>query len=292
MANAPGHKLGQMVGDFIEKYFEGELTQICNERLLYLDVVGKVRAARRGKKVSWNDLYGNKHDLDFVIERDGTDSQLGTPAALIECAWRRYTKHSKNKAQEIQGAVLPIAEKYRCHKPFLGAILAGQYSEASVTQLNSCGFETVHFKYQDVVTAFSSVGVDIDYGETTTNADAQQKIISLEALSHQQYQQIFDVMTQLNSVEMNKFKTKLRNALDRQIIQIVIAPLYGANTEFNTIDDAIIFLNDSNIQFSPNDSELFKIFIRLVYSNGDAISGDFKNSNTAIQFLQNTVRSY
>ena len=51
MAKAPVHKLGQMIGDFIEKYFEGELTQICQQRQMYLDVVGKERSARKGKKV-------------------------------------------------------------------------------------------------------------------------------------------------------------------------------------------------------------------------------------------------
>lgn len=289
MARAPVHKLGQMIGDFIEKYFEGELTQICHERQMYLDVVGKTRTARRGKKVSWNDVYGNKHDLDFVIERGGSDSTLGTPAALIECAWRRYTKHSKNKAQEIQGAVLPIAEKYKYHKPFLGAILAGFYTEPSVQQLNSCGFETVYFKYQDIVTAFSTVGVNIEYDEQTTDVSAEQKVRALESLTSAQYQQVFNLIAQLSSVEVNAFKDKLRNALDRQIAQIVIAPLYGNNLTFGTIDEAVTFLSEYNFQNLPQNAGLMKIFVQVRYSNGDNISGDFVNPLTATQFLTNVV---
>ena len=289
MAQAPVHKLGQMIGDFIEKYFEGELLQICQERRMYLDVVGKTRKARRGKKVSWNDVYGNKHDLDFVIERGGSDEELGTPAALIECAWRRYTKHSKNKAQEIQGAVLPIAEKYKYHKPFLGAILAGFYTEPSVKQLNSCGFETVYFKYQDIVKAFSTVGVDIQYDEQTTDESAEQKVLALKALSNSQYQNVFNKIAQLSHAEIDAFKNKLRNALDRQITQVVIAPLYGSNLTFRTIDAAVNYLKGHDFQNPPQNAGLMKIFVQVRHSNGDHVSGDFANNITATDFLTNIV---
>ena len=290
MAKAPVHKLGQMIGDFVEKYFEGELTQICDERQLYLDVVGKIRPARKGKKVSWHDVYGNKHDLDFVIERDGSDTVLGVPAAIIESAWRRYTKHSKNKAQEIQGAVLPIAEKYKYHKPFLGAVIAGVYTEPSITQLNSCGFETIYFKYEDIITAFASVDVDVNYGEDTSDDEAQQKVIALEELSPEQYQQVFDEIIALSLQEVNTFKTKLKNALDRQIQQIVIAPLYGINNIFATIDDAIDYLNNFDSNEIPKSIELMKIYIQVRYSNGDNISGEFSTNEAATDFLASTVR--
>jgi hypothetical protein len=290
MAKAPVHKLGQMIGDFIEKYFEDELTQICEERNLYLDVVGKVRPARRGKKVTWYDVFGNKHDLDFVIERGGSETVLGVPAAIIESAWRRYTKHSKNKAQEIQGAVLPIAEKYKYHKPFLGAVIAGVYTEPSINQLNSCGFETIYFKYEDIITAFASINVDINYGEDTTDSDAEQKVIALETLTAEQYQKVFQKIIALSSLEVNAFKTKLKDALDRQIQQIIIAPLYGINNFFATVDDAIKYLNNFNPKENPNNIELMKIYIQVRYSNGDNISGEFSTNEAATDFLASTVR--
>lgn len=75
------------------------------------------------RKVAWIDGQGNTHDLDYVFELGGSDEQIGSPRAFIEAAWRRYTKHSRNKAQEIQGAILPLAERFHdCH-PFLGAVL-------------------------------------------------------------------------------------------------------------------------------------------------------------------------
>ena len=290
MAKAPVHKLGQMIGDFIEKYFESELTQLCQQRKMYLDVVGKERSARKGKKVSWKDVYGNKHDLDFVIERDGSDTVLGTPAALIECAWRRYTKHSKNKAQEIQGAVLPIAEKYKYHKPFLGAVIAGVYTDPAITQLNSCGFETIYFEYEDIITAFNTVGVDVQYGEDTTDETAETKVAALEALTGSQYQSVFNEIISLSEDKVNDFKTKLINALDRQVQQIVIAPLYGVNNTFKTIDEAVEYLNGFDQKDIEENISFTKLFIQVRYSNGDNISGDFSTREHATSFLTNIVK--
>lgn len=110
MALAPGHRLGQIIGEMFELAVEPSLATFCATHDLYLD--GKrPRRARRGVKVTWLDNLGNRHDLDHVIERGGTEDEVGIPAAFIETAWRRYTKHSKNKAQELQAAVLPVLAK-------------------------------------------------------------------------------------------------------------------------------------------------------------------------------------
>jgi len=64
-AASPGHKLGQMVGNFFEKFVDtvlaARLEKIALEHHLYLDRKG-LRPAVRGKlkKVSWLDNRGNK----------------------------------------------------------------------------------------------------------------------------------------------------------------------------------------------------------------------------------------
>ena len=112
MAESPSHKFGQVIGNLLEEIIDSILTDFCDQRGLYLDRKGRRGKARKGSKVTWKDKYGNEHDLDFVIEKGGSPDEIGRPIAFIETAWRRYTKHSRNKVQEIQGAVLPVAE---CH---------------------------------------------------------------------------------------------------------------------------------------------------------------------------------
>ncbi|MEI2565389.1 hypothetical protein V7T16_17015 [Vibrio metoecus] len=290
MADAKAHKLGQMIGEFIEKYFEEQLLSICNDRNLYLDVVGKVRRARKGKKVKWIDVYGSYHDLDFVIERNGTEDSLGIPAALIECAWRRYTKHSKNKAQEIQGAVLPIAEKYKHHKPFLGAVIAGVFTAPSIEQLNACGFETLYIEYQSIVEAFRMLNIDVSFEENTPDDEAALKIQAIQQLTHEQYRQIFNKIMELSSEKVAHFKSSLIASLDRQVSRIIIAPLYGVSSSFDTVDDALLYIDSFNANLIPHDVSFEKLYIALEYSNTDKITGEFSSKEKAKQFLENIVR--
>src|SRR5438876_623766 len=159
MAESPAHKFGQVIGEVLEAAVEPLLGGFAEEHNLYLDKKG-VRPARSGNRVSWTDAHGNTHDLDYVLERNGSDTKIGKPVAFIETAWRRYTKHSRNKAQEIQGAVLALAETYSHLRPFLGIVLAGVLTEPSLNQLRSCGFTVAYIPYDAIIRAFATVGID------------------------------------------------------------------------------------------------------------------------------------
>ena len=81
MAKSPSHQFAQIIGDVLEISIESLLENFVREHNLYLDKKGS-RLARKGKKVSWIDLYRNQHDLDFVLENGGSDTQIGTPNAI------------------------------------------------------------------------------------------------------------------------------------------------------------------------------------------------------------------
>ena len=182
MANSPSHKWGQIIGQqFLEVAMEPLLRTIAVKHNLFLDTKG-VRSARTGAKICWADLYGNTHDLDFVIERGGTADRVGDPVAFIETAWRRYTKHSRNKAQEIQGAVLPLINTHQRHAPFFGAILAGEWTDGALNQLRSLGFRILHFQYADIIDAFRVVKIDAGFDEDTPDAECAKKVKKWEAL--------------------------------------------------------------------------------------------------------------
>lgn len=138
MAESPAHRFGQIIGEVLEAAIEPLLVKFARAHRLYLDKKG-ARPARPGNKMTWTDRSGNKHDLDFVLERGGTAQRIGVPVAFIETAWRRYTKHSRNKAQELQGAIQPLAETHRASAPFIGVVLAGVFTEGALAQLRSLG---------------------------------------------------------------------------------------------------------------------------------------------------------
>lgn len=80
VAKAPGHRLGQIVGDVLEETIRPILQVFADHHELYLDLKGQ-RPARPGKKVTWVDDLGNAHDLDFVLERGGDNYTIGLPAS-------------------------------------------------------------------------------------------------------------------------------------------------------------------------------------------------------------------
>ncbi|HCG7129085.1 TPA: hypothetical protein NJ327_001819 [Vibrio parahaemolyticus] len=289
MANSPAHKLGQLLGNFIESRFTSILQQICFQRNLYLDVVGQTRAARRGKKVTWEDIYGSKHDLDFVIERFGSYDSLGEPVALIECAWRRYTKHSKNKAQEIQGAVLPIAQKHYMQKPFLGAIIAGDFTAPSITQLNSCGFKTLYFTSDQIFTAFDTHQLNMRYGESTSDEMALSKVQQFESLDSAQLDSVWRTLTLSAQGQIQLFTQELIASLDRRITTIVISPLYGNSHVFHDTSEAMNFLSQTDFSIVPQLHSLQRIFVRVEFGNGDKIEGTFSDALTARNMLSNVI---
>ena len=69
MATSPSHRWGQIIGqEFLEVAMYALLSKTAKKHNLYLDQKGQ-RTARPGKKIAWRDMYGNTHDLDFVLEK-------------------------------------------------------------------------------------------------------------------------------------------------------------------------------------------------------------------------------
>lgn len=287
MANSPSHKFGQDLGKLLENVVLNHillprLKAFAQAKNFYLDWQ-KSRPARPGKKVTWNDKYGNKHDLDFVIEIGGTDHVRGQPVAFIEAAWRRYTKHSKNKAQEIQGALLPIIELHHLSAPFYGVILAGEFTKPALEQLRNNNFSVLYIPYQDVVNAFTCVGFDIAFDEATPETHYNVAIEKLAHLTDADKDAIRQALTTISKVETDKFIQSLQAALERFIIQIIIIPLFGSQLKFTTIADALLMLNGINTTSATG--SLQKIEVIVDYNNGATIRGSFVDEEGARDFL-------
>lgn len=284
MAESPSHKFGQLIGNLLEEVIEPLLADFARSHDLYLDYQNNSRPARTGKKVTWKDSYGNTHDLDYVLDQNGTPDRVGTPVAFIEVAWRRYTKHSRNKAQEIQGAVLPLAEKFRWSSPFLGAVLAGEFTDGSLNQLRSLGFHVLYFPYETLVSAFDTQSIDIRFDERTPDQTFHQCVRTIEAASTTTMQRIKKRLVAANKEALDAFVASLRERLDRMIEQVVIIPLYGGSNEFTSIDAALDFLDRHSVD--KGSEEFRKYEVHVSFSNGNRVEGTFKEKAQIRTFLR------
>lgn len=283
MAISQAHKLGELIGLFFEEAMKEPIASFARMSSLYFDTTG-TRKARKGKKVSWTDINGNRHDLDYVLERDGSDDKIGEPVAFIELAWRRYTKHSKNKVQEITGAVNPIAERYAQARPFKGAILSGDFTVTSLEQLRSEGFCVLYIPFKKIVGAFAAHGLDIYFDERTSEAKLQAAVRAWKKTSRATMEAIRSTLFSMCDGEVAEFVKSLRAAVDRKLKYVFVIPLYGRETELKSIADAIDY-----IQSLPDRHEMAPLrYVEVVvaYTDGTKIDCQFPDRFGAVAFLQ------
>lgn len=284
MATSQSHTLGEFIGAFFEDLMKKPIRDFANKNGLYFDTVG-MRKARGGKKLTWTDVHGSKHDLDFVLEKGGTEETIGEPVAFIELAWRRYTKHSKNKAQEIQGAVNPICEKYKLSKPFKGAILSGQFTDNSLNQLKGDDFHVLYLPFEKLVKAFSTHGLDIDFDEDTKEAELRKKYTAVSKRANKPIlEKVREEILKTCEQEIKKFVGELSASYKRKIKAICILPLHGKRTEVADVEKAIDFIN--GYAEIPTDQQLEYIEVIVTYNNGTIIQGQFKEKEEAVEFLE------
>lgn len=288
MAGAPGHKFGQDLGKLLEyivlyMILKPRLEAFTNAKHYYLDWQ-KPRAARPTKKVTWADKYGNTHDLDFVIEVGGSETKIGTPVAFIEAAWRRYTKHSKNKAQEIQGAILPIIELHHLSAPFYGAVLAGEFTGNALNQLRNNKFSVLYIPYNDVVGAFAEIGFDIAFDEETPDDVFHEANRKLANLTEPELQKLRSTLTIASKMETDRFMASLQASLERIITSIWVIPLYGSKIAASSPSEAIGILYQ--IDTANPTGSFSKVEIIVDYSNGDSIRANFTDIVGAQNFLE------
>jgi hypothetical protein len=288
------HKWGQIIGNVLQASLREVMQQTADRHGLYLDYQRK-RPARPGRKVTWQDRHGNTHDLDYVLERGGTDTVRGLPAAFIETAWRRYTKHSRNKAQEDQGAVLALAETYSHLRPFLGIVAAGVFTRASLDQLRSCGFTVAYLPYDTIVRAFAAVGIKAAFDEVTEEDEFREKVRQFEGLSPKQVAKIKHRL--LNPPKRRKkgvtaeepplkeFMAALASSLSRGVQGITVIVLHGEPQQAATAAEAITYLESyADDQGCAAPASKYEIHVR--YNTGDVIDAVFQHKEDAIKFLQ------
>lgn len=287
MAQSPAHRFGQIIGDLLEAAVEPPLRNLANAYGLYLDKRGP-RPARDGRKVSWVDEYGNSHDLDFVLERGGNAGKIGEPVAFIESAWRRYTKHSRNKAQEIQGAIVPLVARHHRLAPMMGVILAGVFTEGALAQLRSTGFKVLYIPYAEIVKAFKAAGIDAAFDEETPDTDFVVKVRAWDALPPRERLMVTTKLVDANADRFREFINAVEVTVTRRILAIHVLPLHGTAIVLSSVDEAVRFIKG----YVPRGAlpPIIKYEIIVRFSNGDEIRASFADSVSAVAFLNTQKR--
>jgi len=283
VANSPSHRLGELIGDFFEESIIEYLKPLVDKKGFYLDYRHPRKARNGGKEVLGIDEEGNKHKLDIVIEADGTEDKMGNPKAFIEMAWRRYTKHSKAKVQEISGAILPLVKTYKQNCPFYAAVLSGEFTKNSITQLESQGFYVVHITYKDMCQLYKdAVGIEIAWEEDTPDAQIERIATCVEGLSALKKKDLKENFYSRNKNKLEALANVVEEALDQQVTQIIVVPVHGKGQILLSVDDAVEFIQNYD---EDSKAPILRYEITIKYTNGDEFTMKCCNKLKAIQFL-------
>lgn len=169
--SSSGHKLGQIVGDWFEEYFALPiLNEIAKDLNLFVDSrFAKRSDSVRGDKINWADLDGNQVDYDFVFELNGSEIQRGIPVAFFETFWRRGSRHSKDKARDDSGKLMPMSDTYPTAR-LLGILSAGDFTGPAKELVKSRGIDLFYIKKDLVLQSWSDSGLNIDYADKASEA--------------------------------------------------------------------------------------------------------------------------
>ena len=282
MATSPSHQLGEAIGDFFEFAIIQYLTPIVSKKGYYLDYRHPRPARGNKREVIGIDHNGNKHKLDIVVEKNGSETKFGTPKAFIEMAWRRYVKHSKNKVQEIAGAILPLVETHAKDTPFYAAVLAGEFTNNALVQLKSQGFYVLYFNYEEICSLFETVGLSIYWEEATSDADLQNLVDSFHTLDDVHMQKLLRTFFSTYKDRLSALATALCESLDTTISEVVVVPIHGIAQILDTISDAVRFIMDYDENTS---APILRYEIMVKYNNGDEYTMKCNSKSKAIQFL-------
>ncbi|MBE0538008.1 MAG: hypothetical protein IH624_20290 [Phycisphaerae bacterium] len=258
-----GHRLGQVVGDWFEEYMVLPLIERVGDALeLFVDSRFVKRSVRPGKIV-WADADGNEVDYDFVLELDGSTDARGIPVAFIESCWRRGARHSKDKARDDSGKLLPMRETYPTAR-FLGMVAGGDFTKPARDLVRSRDIELFYIPKGKIVQAFSEEGFTIDYPDTLPEREKAKIVRPLAStkFKREKQQRIRDRLIELvGKPSIDSFVQRVRSVLSAlpQEIRLIVrhdsSPL-----RFESVQAASEYLAAPNLAMSdPTESYVYEI---------------------------------
>ncbi|MEM9242807.1 MAG: hypothetical protein AAGA27_01960 [Pseudomonadota bacterium] len=291
-----GHKLGQLVGDWFEEYFVFPLLQKIGKKLnLFVDS-RFINRSVRSEKIIWNDLDGNKVDYDAVLELGGSDSTIGIPVAFIECFWRRGSRHSKDKARDDSGKLLPMRDTYPTAR-FLGIISAGDFTAPARELIRTRNIDLFYIPKAKIIQSFESCGMQMDYPDQLSEEQKYEIARSFEAkFTDTKKSQVKEML--YNAIG----KTAIKGYLDKVKSTLCSLPqeirfILRHNSKpisFESIAKANDFLCHPNFKM---DSPLETYIYEITYTDGSEFSSEvktideLKNLHQQIQKLEEHMRS-
>ena len=270
-----GHKLGQLIGDwFEEKVATYLLSRVADELALFLDHRFIDRNCRNGK-IIWKDLDCNNVDYDFVLELHGTDIKKGIPLAFFETFWRRGAKHSKDKARDDSGKLVPMRSTYPTAR-ILGIISAGDFTKPAQELVQSRGIDLFYIPKANICKAWEDAGIQMDYADGASEAEKGKiTAFAIEKLTEKKKEEIFsNLLSNVGEAVFTSYVQRIVAGIASIPIEYRITSVFVQDpVVFSTYEDAKNYLlEDNKTSRKITGNHLFRY--EAVFSEGNIFERD------------------
>tara|TARA_B100001250_G_scaffold338254_1_gene305285 strand:- start:921 stop:1862 length:942 start_codon:yes stop_codon:yes gene_type:complete len=287
-----GHKLGQIIGDWFEEYFAYSLLKsVADELDLFIDSRFVERNCR-GKKIYWSDKDENTVDYDFVLELGGDKDKKGIPIGFFETFWRRGSRHSKDKARDDSGKLVPMRDTFPTAR-FLGIISAGDFTEPAIDLVKSKSIDLFPIPKKQIIKSWERHNLSIDYAD---DLPEEEKSILVNNISNklqeskELYESISNELISLIGVEvLINYKNRVKNSISAPPLSFEITPIYtGEKQEFLEYETILEYLKSLENSISPKLEEMEKkVIYKIIYGDGSI----FIRENISINSAQELHKS-
>jgi hypothetical protein len=267
-ASSSGHKLGQLIGDWWEEHFVLPLLEeIADELDLYLDHRFKDRKCRGGSKIIWEDENSNSVDYDFVLELNGSDEDKGIPVGFIEVFWRRGARHSKDKARDDSGKLMPMRQTYPTAR-YLGIAACGSLTEPAREYIKLRDIDLFYVPKGKIIEAFEENGLIIDYPDKLSEAEKTKLANDFgENFDGSKKQKVSTSLRKVvGKATLKSYKSKITSSLSALPQEIRFQEASKSEyRSFESVKKATAFLKNPKFKHEKGDENYY---YEITYSDG------------------------
>lgn len=255
----PGSALGEAIGANMEIALNEYLVEFVKDFECHLISKGPVNPKTgRNKKLLLYDNFGTAYNIDAVIANEGMQ-----PLIVIEYKYIRYKKHNRDKGSWLCTAHSSIRRRYSSIRSSI-AILAGNWSGSSLAMMQSHDINLFLIPFDKIVELLKEQEIDFDWGEKDRNT-AMASWKKYSKLTSEDKLQVGKDMIDLIKPDLEERINKILDdsiprSVDRVAVEVHTNIGEVKRFEFDTIDEAIEFLEDFGFDELFNSGDSFTLF--------------------------------
>ncbi len=190
--------------------------------------------------------------------------------------WRRGARHSKDKARDDSGKLVPMRDTYPTAR-FLSIAASGEFTEPAKTLVRSRDIELFYVPKSNIIEAFNRHGLVMDYPDSSAEElKAHVARTFGEHLTEEKKKEVaitlFDIIGQAT---VDAYTSKVRGFLAASPREIrFIETSHSDATTFNSIEEATDFLESPSFTYS-GDTVAYKY--EVTYSDGYEFSREIND---------------